>query len=375
VWTYPTIDFQTGNLVTDDAPFTEVSFVNQIEGVGSFTGTLPVDAPFLSTDMRNHATRLVTFPCRDGTPFGAFVWMSGPAVSLDSVVQTVQALSVESIFSHRLILSDLVYTNVDEVLVALTTPPIDPSWWAPWAAIPWLRIASSLPTGALISRTHVVGSQRDDGFWASARKDVLSVLTELADNTSNGFEFRFEPNVDTDGTLYVLVEWGDPIRGTHADTANRITFEYPGGNIVSGTYGWDATNYANRVDVIGGNVGARTMLGASASMPQLLEGYPLRVATLSAGSITDQATLNRRAGAELALRSVIQDGYTLVLDGAKDPILGTYGVGDHVTIRIRRGGSSTLDERVVRITALTIKVGDRREAETVTPVLSEVIVP
>lgn len=381
MWTYPTIDCVTGEVVADHVPFRGVSFSRSLTSGGSFSGTLQNGFQLLSADMRNHASRFITFPSRDGKPFGAYLWTTGPAVSLDEPEQQVQAVGAEQIFKQRPIMDDLVFTDVEQLDIARdllrygmgqptrhTNPIVTPdASWRAWAALPWLRIHAGT-TGRTRSRTQVVNGQDDDGYRRKGHKDVYTAVDQLA-NVLDGFGYRFDPYIDDDG-LFVLVQWGDPILGGLPEFADRCVFEWPGGNIIEGSYGWDGADYANRVEIVGGETEGVTAIGYAQNTADLVAGYPLRVATLSLSSVTDQGTLDEKAAAELALRSVIKDGYTVKLDGAKPPVLGTYELGDHVTLRIERRGAA-LDERVMRITALAIDVDDSGLSEVVTPTLGE----
>lgn len=384
MWSFPTTDLLTGVRVSEHVPFTGVSFQDTLMDGGSFTGTMPLDFAALSPDLRDHAGRWVTWPSRDGVPFGAFWWMSGPTVGLDSTVQQVQAARFDAVFKDRRVVRDLVFTNQDQLDVArdlfregaglgttFTAPPLAPDVsWSPAAAIPWLRLGAQTST-TVISRTQVVNGQDDDGFRAKARKPILDCVKALADNA--GFEFVPRYGVDpTTGDLFARIDFGAPMVGTPAWNADRIVLEYPGGNIVGGSYAWDAANTITRDDVVGGEAAGAVVVGSATSTAMHAAGYPLRMSARSENSITDQTDLTGKATAGLARRARIMDGYSLVLDGSTDPVLGSYGIGDHVTIRVRRGNRTTIDERIVRIVGWTIKVDDSGLSETVVPTLAEV---
>ena len=381
MWTYPTINFTTGAVVSEHVPFTGVSFSNHLRDGGAFTGTCEVDLPYLSGDMRNVAIRLVTFPCKNGVPFGAYTWMSGPAVALDSTVQKISMERYDKVLMRRPIMDDLVFTGKEQVDIArdlvrygtglptqYTDTPVYPdASWAAYAQIPWLRLAGG-NSAVYRDRTKVVNGQDDDGYRRKNHKPVGQALQQLAD-LQNGFEFRWDVGRDSSG-LYALLSFGYPIIGAYPDMAARINFEYPGGNVVDGSYGWDATDYANRSEQVGGDAQGSATVGTASNTAALVAGYPLRVNTTQQSNVADQTNLTDKATADVAVTSVVKDSYSLKLSGDKEPVLGTYVIGDHVMVRIRRGGRTDLDERIMRLTGWTIDVDDSGMSETVTPVLA-----
>lgn len=381
MWTYPVTDFLTGRLISDNVPFTGVRFDDSLAGDGAFTGKCPVDLDFLSADMRNHATRLVVWPCKNGTPFGAYTWMSGGA-SLQASVQDVRGEHFAQIFKTRPVMSDLVFTQKDQLDVCrdlfrhgmglatqVTDSPVlpDPAW-SKWARIPWLRLGTE-KSGVLRDRTKVIDGQDDDGYRRKGHKPVLEAASQLADN-EDGFEIRWDVGVDDTG-LYALLRLGCPFVGSPPELASRIVFEWPGGNIIDGSYGWDARDFADRADIVGGEAEGVVVIGTATDFPTLRAGYPLRVRTLQQSTVASGSLLNGKATATLAESSSIHDAYSVILDGDADPVLGSWTLGDHVAVRVRRGGRSDIDERIVRIVGHSIEPPDSGGSERVTPTLAE----
>ena len=102
---------------------------------------------------------------------------------------------------------------------------------------------------------------------------------------------------------------------------------------------------------------------------KLNAGYPLVDATFTTDNTVDSTRLSDKAAARARLATV-QTGWALTLDGAKDPQLGTYRLGDWIIIRAKRGNRRVPDQSL-RITGWEIEVDDSMETETVTPQFQE----
>lgn len=381
MWSYRTFDWLDWQEVSEHIPFTDVTFTDSLMDGGTFTGSVPAQFPGLSPDVRNHLGRWVTVPCRGGQPQGAYVWVRATC-PLDSLTYSVQAVRVDALFKDRRVTRDLVFTDKDILDVVRdlfregmnngtlhTDTPLPPMLGVPVESLSWLTFDTAT-YGQTISRTKVVNGQDDDGYRAKGRKPILDAVKDLSDN-AYPFEYALRYQLDPVSLKpVVLVKFGVPKVGTPSYNPG-IVFEYPGGNITSGSYGADAAEAYSRVDVVGGETAGVAVVGVGSSTALTGAGWPFRMTSQSEGQVADQANLTAKAAAEVAKSARIHDSYSLELNGQKEPVFGSYSIGDHATIRIRRANSTVIDQRVVRIVGWSVKVDDGL-SETVTPTLAEV---
>lgn len=381
----------SGETVSDDLQLTNVSFSENLDGTGSLQATMPVMSPALSpspgmlTELTDWVGRLVIWPCRDGTPMGAYVLRSSSPAENDARVRNITAENVLTLFDMRPVMSDLIFTQVDQLNIARdlfrhatgqgtqhANPFVPPNpMFAPAARIPWLRLGTAT-SGVLRDRTKVKDGQEDDGYRAAGAKPIGKAVRALS-QVDDGFEYRMLYGIDPDtGQFYALVDFGYPTVGTTADNAGALVFEYPAGNITSGTYAMDGSDFVTMVVIIGGKVGEETRIGTAVNNSLQAQQFPWRVYTRTESSVTDQNRLDEIARGELFRRAHVVDGYALTLDGTREPTLGSYQIGDYVLTRIERAGSGVLTERVVRILGWTIKPDDTGEGDKVTLILSVV---
>lgn len=381
MWTFPTTEVQSGDIVDVDLPFTSVSFTDQLMGSGAFTGTLPINHPVLPTNLREVGTRWQTWPCRDGVPFGAYTWKSGSQQSLSSpVFQLTAERSDVFLFGRRPVLVDLVYTNKDAYDVlrdlfragqAQTTLYTDsitgPHFWQGYGVFPWLRMRAG-QFGTTVTKTKIVNGQEDDGYRRKRQTPIIDAVRKLADELN----FEVHPRYGVDPStqeLFMRIDMAAPL-GNPAGSADAIVLEYPGDAVQSGSYGWDATDFRTAAAVVGGEAQGDSAIGYNEPITLLQAGYPYMRTAKFLSSVTNQTQLTAAAAAEYRQVSQIKESFNVTLNGSAQPGLGSYAIGDCVTLRVDHGAG--LVDRVLRITGWSIKVDDTRVMETVTPTLSEV---
>ncbi|MDT3395599.1 hypothetical protein RKE29_02855 [Streptomyces sp. B1866] len=197
----------------------------------------------------------------------------------------------------------------------------------------------------------------------------LSVVRDLIDQlggVEDGFEWRIGSHLDADGRRVKRVQLGHPvIRTGHTD----IVLDHPG-PITAYTWPIDATGRANAWQSRGATDPA-TQGGADAvplmSAVQLAEqditdGWPRLDGSSDYTTVTEQATLDAHAAADLAAAragSVIPE---ITLDMTRAPVSPAL-LGATVRVRIHDPWHDRLDARF-RVVGLSVAPPDRGRPET-----------
>jgi hypothetical protein len=132
--------------------------------------------------------------------------------------------------------------------------------------------------------------------------------------------------------------------------------------------GVDGSNFATRFRVLGQDRDGTRPVAYRYSQARLDQWYPLVDRNLNDSTTTEAASLGDKADAQLALTSTVNTGFSLTLNGAVQPVFGSYNIGDWVTLRLKRGGRQ-LPDKSVRFTGWSVDVHDSDAFETVTPTL------
>ena len=389
-WTYPLIDFVTGERVAENVPFTKVRFSDSLFGKGSFTGEFPVDHPALSPNARDDLGRVMVWPCCNGQPMGAFVLSELPNSDMASQTIPVRADSwFEWLMNRRELYHDIAFLNQDQLSIArdliryavgvetvhTSTPRTDPN--IPYEGLPWVQWGQAVSGVYRTWKPKADSTTGDDGGLDGSKGVKLGKLfMDLSDRggepgstASPGFEARPDYSVTVDGDFIMRLTLRSPTIGTGRTDSKRVVFEYPSQAVKTCMYGASAKDFATRVRVVGREKNGKTPTAKKVVTAKLNAGYPLVDATFTTDNTVDSTRLSDKAAARARLATV-QTGWALTLDGAKDPQLGTYRLGDWIIIRAKRGNRRVPDQSL-RITGLEIEVDDSMETETVTPQFQE----
>jgi hypothetical protein len=124
-----------------------------------------------------------------------------------------------------------------------------------------------------------------------------------------------------------------PRRGRIAP-ATGLVWEYPAGNVSDYIWPEDGTLMATTVYEVGAGQGA-SMLLTSASTPSLIDaGYPVLEAVQQHKDVSAPATLAGYARADAAAFASPVALPVFTVRGDRDPILGSYTVGDDARFRL-----------------------------------------
>lgn len=379
-WSYMVTDLRTRTIVDQACPFTEVSFDEGLRGTGGFRGKFPTGRPSWSDRLSDDGMRRVVWPMRFGRPVGAFVFTAGsPVDPWRSPVQPIECQHLASIFARRVISHTLTFNQVDQnnilrdlVRYSLgqstqyTTPTLG-TGFVP-AAIPWITLDTNL-SGILRDRKETEGNT-DDGYPASARKNVATCMSQVADLV-DGVEWRWVYGLDTDGYPYMKLDTGGPGNyhrvGRPPGALPPLVFEHPSRTVLSAVYGFDSTKIVSHAHVLGQQREDNQPIGEGTLGWLYDAGYPLLESVFSESSVQSQDVLTGKAQGKVAASD---DAWALTLDGQSEPAFTTYGLGDVVTLRVRRQDGKQLPDRAdQRITGWSVRVDDSGASEVVTPTL------
>lgn len=385
-WSFPMTHFVTGELLAEHVPFSDVRFSDTLDNGGVFSARFPVEeiGKRFSLQVKEDLWRCMVWPCRYGVPVGAYVLTSLPDESLSSPTVSVGGQRWDAVLSRREVYHDLNFIGRDQLNIArdliryavgLATHHTEGSIVDPavqYKGLPWLRFGLNLSG---VVRTVVVStaSGADPGFDGKSGKtvaDMLKQLSEIGDDedADPGFEYRADYGIDTDtGELWARMTLDSPTVGRTRFDKNRIVFEYPGKAVVKASYGADGQEFATRVRALGRERDGQKPSFSVLNQSMLDAGYPLLDSNFTVDAVLPP-TLAARARARRR-RSKVTSGWSLTLDGTKDPQFGTYRTGDNVILRSSRLGVR-LPDVALRVTGWDVQVVN--DQESVTPQLAEV---
>jgi hypothetical protein len=182
------------------------------------------------------------------------------------------------------------------------------------------------------------------------------------------FEYRCDYGWE-DGVYWARLTLGMPV-GVGRNFGRKVVLEYPSKAVPSCSYGAEGRDFATRVRVIGKERDKTRPTGVAINRALLDLGYPLWDRNVTSGAMTESTRLNTAASVALHRQSRIASGFQIVVNPDAEPRWGTYRIGDHVILRVRRG-DVLMPDQVQRITGWTVDVDNTGEAETITPQLEE----
>ena len=248
----------TPNPIIAELPFTQVSFTQQLNSIGTFQGSLMIsgfNAQNYNVDQGTTPgwTALYVFHNADIVWTG-IIWSR----TYDSETQTLQVTAQEtmSYFTRRRITADKTYTAQDPQYIAKDL-------------LQWAQTISHGNIGLKVDSYTASAYSTSRTFNAYEYKGVYQAIKDL----SNGcFDFRTYGKLDTaTGNIETHFQMGSPIVGkNYASNATGINFQFPG-NLVSYRFPEDGISAANTLYGLGyGANNARVI--ATAIDPAKIQG-------------------------------------------------------------------------------------------------------
>lgn len=339
------------NAILAELPITGVSFTQQLNTAGTFTGHLllsGVNAAGLNVATGTIPGRTAIYVDRNGTlVWGGVLWNR----QYNSITQalTFQAREFLSLFERRRIITTAAYTNIDQLQLAQTI--MSNAQGATGGNIGMLYNQDSGSTntsGVLVSRT----------YYGYEYKQVLAAVQDLAKQTS-GFDFEISTYYDGDGNPAKSFNTYYPKSGkTYTTTSTTApVFQLPG-NIVEYEYPEDATIAANTIYALGAGSNEGKLLATATDATKVSDGWPLLEDQVNYSDITDATLLAGLASGQITAVSYPPTTLRVVAPPSQSPEFGTYEIGDEVRVIINDNRFPTTLDAIYRLVALSVTPGE-----------------
>lgn len=333
------------NSIISVLPMEKVTFTNQLNGAGTFTGELNMSDLRVQRLNPLAATipgRTALYIDRNGVlVWGGIIWQRrysslGPNASGDPGCLTLTGQEFWSYFKKLLCNAGTFVSSQDQLatargLIGTGTSVVSGNTYGGAQSSVYSNIGVLTP-GATVS-----GVNRTVWHYSYELKPYADMIEELS-AMDGGFDFAID--VAWSGTTPTKTfNLGYPRRGRLA-AGTGLVFNYPG-NITDFDYDEDATGQATRLFVQGAGEGSSMQSTVLPAVDLLSTGWPLLDAQISfkdnyvTGDPTiSAAALTARARAEsAALKSTITLP-SLYVRAERDPVLGSYMTGDSITITV-----------------------------------------
>lgn len=274
---------------------------------------------------------------RDGVlQYGGILWTARADIGANTL--ELAGEGYHSYWRRRHLVNNTTYTAVDQHTIAKNL----------------IDTAQAVPDGTIgvAVSTLTSGRTRDRTWRAYERKNLGEAIEQLAD-VDGGFDWRYDFAYNT-GTPTGTLNFTYPATGRRTQHVFEV-----GTNCSMLSYEEDGTSICNYVDALGAGEGDDHLIATAANAP-LIGPYPVLEDVISFTDVRDWWTLIDHANRRLArgagpIRRVGLDTFPDV-----DPTLGSYIVGDQVTVRADHGWVQ-LDDWM-RIVEMTVTISGGAEA-------------
>lgn len=349
--TYTATDLVTGKVTASNIPLEVQSFTQQLNGGGTLSGNLDLQAAYLAAGSTATAQqmnedfiaalepeRCHLWVLANGYPIWDGVVWDWPDQSRGPGKLPITASTIDSILAKRLISANLTYGATldifdqvrDLVRYALTKTSSFIASSSPYTgpASP-LVAAQCAVAGLKLGGTTKAGATWPASYLWSDLQSVADALTTLVQ--AGNLEFYFQPGLDANGNLITTLTLGYTTAGRPYPQA-RYSVTYPGS---ASDYGYPRTasqgaNYVWATATPNGNETQWTSAYPhGADTAQLLAGYPLIETTVAwdQSVVNTQSQVNAFADGQVTLLTQQQTAPVIVIpDGAapnvRDLVLG-----------------------------------------------------
>jgi hypothetical protein len=340
------------NQILAELPLTGVSFTQQLNTTGTFTGHLllsGVDAAGLNVSAGTIPARTAVYVDRNGVlVWGGVLW----GREYNSTTQTLvfQAREFLSYFERRRITATQVFTNADQLTVAQSVISTASGALNGNIGLLYNQASGSTATsGVLVSRT----------YYGYELKNVFSAVQDLS-KQSQGFDFEIGVYYDGGGNPTKSFNTYYPRAGTaySSTNPNAPVFELPSGNIVEYNYPEDGTIAANTIYAIGAGSNEGKLISSFSDTTKLSSGWPLLEDQANYSDITDATLLTNLATGQINAVSYPPTTLTVIAPPYENPVFGSYKIGDDVRVRILDNRFPTGSDSIYRLVALNVQAGE-----------------
>ena len=316
VMTYVFGDALSGRIIAE-IPLYGVSVVEKFGG-GELRGTFQYDMTNRNNDVLDAATipgRCFVVAERDTIPiFAGYVQTR----TYQSQAKSAQlfARGFASYPERRLVRADINYVNTDQMTIFRDL-------WVLMQADPdsiRVDIFSAFLTGINVDLT----------LQATEFKTYGQIFEQIADGDT-GFDWRID-TTKAEGVYIHSLRVGYPTLGSTDPT--RITFEYPG-NILNYWKNETMSDAGTYVFTAGAGEGSGMLIASVGHFDLLNNGFPRFDVAISRKDITSLSLLNALGRQEGAKHKAPLPTFTLEVKADRDPVFGSYTLGDACQITIK----------------------------------------
>lgn len=335
------------NEILAELPITGVSFTQQLNTSGTFTGHLllsGVNATDLNVSDGTIPGRTAIYVDRNGVlVWGGVLWNR----QYNSVSQTLtfQAREFESYFERRKITTTQVYTNTDQLVIANAL--MNGAQSAPFGDIG--VITTPTVSGILVSRT----------YYGYELKNVYSALQDLSKQL-DGFDFNIQVAYDGGGNPTKRLVLSYPKSGTtYSPTSlSAPVFQFPSGNMIEYEYPEDGSIAANTIYALGAGSNEGKLIATATDPTLLAAGFPLLEQEANYSDITDATMLGNLATGQIKATAYPPTTLRVVAPPSQNPEFGTYVIGDECRVIITDNRFPNTLDAIYRLVALSVTPGE-----------------
>lgn len=350
-YTYVATDLISGEVLADTLPLTVQSFGMQLNGSGTLAGQLnlseiyAINAPAVAA---LECRRAVLWVLQDAYPVWAGVVWDWPDHSRTQGTLPIQAQTLDSVWSKRLITDTLVYKQVDIFQAFLDLVTYGTSKQSPYieqgvspAATRDANYLSMVAQCGAVARlvlpahgANVAGVPWTASYTYSDLTQISSAWSDMC--ASGQLEYAFVPGLDSSGDLAIFVRLAYLRMGRPAP-ASGYALTYPG-NVLDYGYQRTGSQSSNLVWAVAPPNGAQLQWQSTyphgADLGDLAAGYPLMESTVSwQGSyVTTQAQINAFADGQVQLLTQAMTMPIVNVGGNATPRLRDIVLGDSTTL-------------------------------------------
>ena len=339
------------NTVLAELPLTGVSFTQQLNTAGSFSAHLllsGVNAAGLNVAAATIPGRCAVTVDRNGTLiWGGVIWNR----EYNSQTQTLSINAREwiSLFERRRITTTQVYTNIDQISLALAL--VQQAQGVPGGNIGLLynqQPDSDNTSGVLVSRT----------YYGYEYKQVLAAIQDLSKQI-NGFDFSIDVYYDGDQNPGKSFNTYYPRQGrTYSATDSTApVFQFPG-NTVEYVYPEDGSIAANTIYGLGAGSNEGKLIAVGTDSAKLAAGWPLLEDQANYSDLTDATLLASLVNGQITATSYPPTTLRIVAPPSQNPEFGTYEIGDEARVIITDSRFPNTLDAIYRIVALSVIPGE-----------------
>ena len=348
------------NQILAELPLTGVTFTEQLNVAGTFTGHLllsGINTAGLNVNAATIPGRCAIYVDRNGElVWGGVIWLRDYS-SADQRM-SLTAREFLSYYERRRISDTLPYTGYDQLAIALNL--MNYAEGKPHGSLGLLfnqDPGSSSTSGVIISRL----------YYNYELKTVFQAIQDLS-KANNGFDFEISVYYDGAGNPAKSFNTYYPHSGNRYDPNNPSipVFELPG-NIVEYQYPEDGSKAANEIFGLGAGSGLGRLVEIVDDSTKLSTGWPLLQEQGNFTDIYDPTLLTNLTQGMINATSYPPVTLKIAVPAYVDPVYGSYELGDDVRVIITDPRFPDTLDAVYRITAISIDAGeDKPERVTLT---------